>query len=191
MTILSSENFDYNGVTVRVREQDQWINLTDLWKAAGSTKNKDTREWLRLPSTLELVEELKQNRGKSPVYRTGSERDFQNQVSNQVYEVRRGRGGGTFATRELALEYASYLSVEMRAWLLRVGVERIEEDASPDPAYTRGRDRAVSGWQQQGLSTEEIYERIDWIEDELRENYEEIEDPKLPGDDMYLPYGVN
>ena len=191
MSILSSENFEYNGATVRVRAEDNWINLTDLWKAAGSPKNKDTREWLRQDLTIELVEKLKENRVSNPVYRTGSESAFPNGISNTIYEVRRGRGGGTYACRELALEYASYLSVEIRAWLLRVGIERIEEDASPDLAYTRGRDRAVTGWQQQGLSNEQIYHRIDWIEDELRDNYEEIEDRRLPGDDMYLPYGVN
>lgn len=191
MTILSSEDFEYNGSTVRVREQDQWINLTDLWKAAGSPKNKNPYEWLRLPDTVSLIEQLNLNTGLSRIYRTSSERKFQNATSNCIYETRKGRGGGTYACREFALEYASYLSVEIRTWLLRVGIERIEEDASPDLAYTRGRDRAVTGWQQQGLSTQDIYDHIDWIEDELRDNYEEIEDRRLPGDDTYLPFGIN
>lgn len=191
MSILSSESFEYNGSTVKVRAEDQWISLTDLWKAAGSPKEQRTSDWLNLPSTQQLVKTLILNTEKSGVYRTGSESDFPNGISNTIYEVRRGRGGGTYATRELALEYASYLSVEIRAWLLRVGIERIEEDASPDLAYIRGRDRAVSGWQQQGLSVEQIYDRIDLLEDELRDNYEEIEDRRLPGDDMYLPYGIN
>lgn len=191
MTILSSEDFEYNGVTVRVREQDQWINLTDLWKAAGGKASQATWKWLRQDQTIELIEQLKENLLSNQVLKVGSEREFQNLLSNGIYEVRSGKGGGTYATRELALEYASYLSVEIHAWLLRVGIERIEEDASPDLAYTRGRVRAVTGWQAQGLSTQDIYDRIDCLEDELRENYEEVEDRRLPGDDMYLSYGIN
>ena len=191
MTILSSENFDFNGVTVRVREQDQWISLTDLWKAVGSPKTKATWEWLRQDQTVELVNRLKDNLVSNQVIKIPSQQELSNVISNHIYEIRRGKGGGTYACRKLALEYASYLSVEIKDWLLDVGIERIEEDASPDLAYTRGRDRAVSGWEAQGLSTQDIYERIDYLEDELRDNYEEIEDRRLPGDDMYLPFGVN
>lgn len=191
MSILSSESFEYNGSTVRVREQDQWISLTDLWKAVGSPTTQRPNFWLHQDETKALIVEISKCNPELHLDRIGSQQGFSNADESGVWETRKGRGGGTYACRELALEYASYLSVEIRAWLLRVGIERIEEDASPDLAYARGRDRAVTGWQHQGLSTADIYERIDYLEGELRENYEEIEDRRLPGDDMYLPYGVN
>ena len=189
--ILSTESFEYNGATVRVRAKDNWISLTDLWKASGSVKSQQPKLWLRHDDTQSLIDELVKGSPGLPLTETGSESDVQAGGSNPVYEVRRGKGGGTFATRELALEYASYLSVEIRAWLLRVGIERIEETANPDLAYTRGRDRAVIGWQEEGLDTKQIFERMDSLDDEIRENYEEVEDRRLPGDDMYLPLGIN
>lgn len=69
------------------------VNLTDLWKAAGSPRNQKPAQWRRLPLTGNFVE-----------FRQGK------QVCNGQVETRRGQGGGTYATPDIALAYVQYLS---------------------------------------------------------------------------------
>jgi len=141
------ENLDYNGFIVHRIEQSGWVNLTDMWKASGAPKNKNPNDWLRLPQTLALTRVMEINTGLS-----------------HIYEARRGRGGGTYGFPDFAIAYAGYLSAEFHAWALNAVRERIEEEANPELAYNRGRERAVKGWKRKGKTNDWIQDRINGIE---------------------------
>jgi hypothetical protein len=72
--------------------------------------------------------------------------------------------GGTYAISDLAIAYAEYLSPEFHAWALTAIRERIEEEANPELAYSRGRERAVKGWKRQNKSDDWIQDRINGID---------------------------
>lgn len=123
------------------------VCLTDMWRAQGSPANKEPTQWIRLPQTQALVQVLSQNMGLS-----------------HIYKSRRGKSGGTYAIPDLAIAYAEHLSSEFHAWALNAVKERIEEEANPELAYNRGRERAVKGWKRQGRSDDWIQDRVNGIE---------------------------
>lgn len=124
------------------------ISLTDMWKAQGSPENRNPSQWLRLPDTERLMSVLvKENVGLSPIYKT-----------------RKGKGGGTFGIPKLAIAYAEYLSPEFHSWALGALIERIEEDADPELAINRGRERAIKTWRRQGKGNDWIDTRTKGVE---------------------------
>lgn len=86
----------------RVRTDGDLVNLNDLHEAAGSPKHQAPYEWSRLPTTIQLIAQLSENlhTGKSRMYK--------------VSKARADRGGGTWAHKLLAVEYAGYLSPELK-----------------------------------------------------------------------------
>src|SRR4051812_17533902 len=79
-----------------------FLSLTDMWKAAGSPNGKDPSRWGRFPTTQEVARVLKHNCKLSTVLFS-----------------KPGKGGGTWASPELTIAYAKYLSPEFHAWALR------------------------------------------------------------------------
>nr|WP_269432770.1 KilA-N domain-containing protein [Crocosphaera watsonii] len=75
------------------------VSLNQLWKAANSPKGKDPRNWLELDQSAQFIYALEVKL---------------NVVKDNILKTQRGRGGGTWACFEIALEYAAYLSPEMR-----------------------------------------------------------------------------
>ena len=84
----------YNGHDIPVDDRP-FVNLTEMWRAADSPGNKDPGQWRRLPESDGFIGHIAAalNVGKS-----------------QVIRADRGRGGGTWAHRQVALAYAQYLS---------------------------------------------------------------------------------
>lgn len=90
----------------RINEDaDGFICLNDLHRLSRAGANKMPPQWSRLPTTVELVEAVTQNMGKSHV-KTNS------RVKSATYS-KKGKGGGTYAHPILALSYAEYLSPEL------------------------------------------------------------------------------
>lgn len=85
-----------------VRTDGDLVSLNDLCALAGSPKNQSPYEWSRLPTTVQLIENLSENlhTTKSRIYK--------------VSKARADRGGGTWAHKLLAVEYAGYLSPELK-----------------------------------------------------------------------------
>ena len=71
---------------------------------------------------------------------------------------------GSYGSKHIALSYAAYLSVEFHVWMLKVVEERMEEEKSPELAYSRGRERAVRGWEKEGKDKKWIDARLKGIE---------------------------
>ncbi len=73
------------------------VSLTDMWKACGSERRNRSVEWLRNGTTLKLIETI-ENKFKGGNYHL------------KILKVIKGRYGGTYANKTLAIAYAEYLS---------------------------------------------------------------------------------
>lgn len=99
---MKIDRFSFNNVVLR--DEGEFLCLTDMWRAAGSDESKRPVEWLRSASAQEFIEFIAENL----------------KVGNSHVELLRvNRGGtepGTWAHWQLALAYAKYLSPAFHAW---------------------------------------------------------------------------
>ncbi|MEH1964543.1 MAG: KilA-N domain-containing protein [Nostoc sp.] len=160
----------YEGYLVHRRVSDGLVNLTDMWKAAGQPMNKNPRDWKRLDKTQELFENLVLTTGILPI-RIQAKRGKKfktrytiSEIPGIIETIKHGRYPATYATSELAIDYAQTISVQFHQWTLTALKDRIEEEANPELAYNRGKDRAIKGWENQGKSDDWIQDRINSIE---------------------------
>lgn len=97
-------------------DADGNLNLTDIWRLAGSPSTKPAPHWRQLPTTDEYIVAVAHNLRKSYV-------KGENDKKSVIYS-RSGRGGGTFAHILVAIAYGEYLNpdlaVEIRTTYLRV-----------------------------------------------------------------------
>lgn len=128
-----------------VRTDGELINLTDLWRSAGSPTHKITTFWLRQDSTKELIAK--------------TNKKFKLD-SNASLKIKRGRiGGGTWAHKVIALSYAGYLDKDIEVAVNQVFFERIEEEKNPDKIA----ERYTKTYQKLGKSDKWINERFKGI----------------------------
>ncbi|MEZ2319068.1 MAG: KilA-N domain-containing protein [Microcoleus sp.] len=173
---------NYKGLVIHCQLNGGLICLTDMWKAAGAFKSqeldkwlikKDTCEWLLelvLEAKLDLKPLVERTFAEQPVANSGSKkyRAWASQVRKLAKDVglistQGGKGAGTYAIEQIALEYAESLSPEFRAWARKAVKERIEEEVDPELGVRRSRERAVKNWEQQGKSPQYIGARLDSI----------------------------
>ncbi|MDF2790599.1 MAG: hypothetical protein K0S80_3700 [Neobacillus sp.] len=131
MNNISPLNF--NGTQIRTDENER-INMTDLWKASGKDKTYKPYEWSR-KSGSEFIEVVSKKL-KEP--------------TGRLLEITRGRYGGTLAHKQIALAYAKYLSPELHMYVNQVFFERLEEEANPELGINRSHERAIESWTNQG-----------------------------------------
>lgn len=89
-------NFKLRGQEVKVDENER-VNLTDLWKISGSQKKDEPDRWYRLDSSKDFISVVATNL-KTP--------------EMGVWISKRGNGGGTFSHWQIALAYAKWISPE-------------------------------------------------------------------------------
>lgn len=84
----------------RVHVDGDLVSLNDIYALAGSPAYQEPYEWSRLPATKQLIEQLAENL---------------NPGKSRIWKSRRGQhGGGTWAHKLLAVEYAGYLSPDLK-----------------------------------------------------------------------------
>ncbi len=149
MTNIS--DFVCNGISVELDKD--FVNLTKLWEMAGRPESQTPAKWRLLPSTDTLITQILSNKGLQDNVRL-----------SDVFKVTRGRNGKTLAHWKLALDYAGYLSPALKSQFYDWIKDRMEEEANPELAYERGRNRAVSGWTKQGKDSQWIKKRIEGME---------------------------
>ena len=113
MTEKDAGEMIVRGRNIRV-DDDGFVSLNDIYKAAGFSKNKRPFDWQRLPTTGPLIIATHERI-------TGKSRNSKFRTSD-VYRAAAGAKGGTWAHPILAAAYAGYLSpkleVEMKeVWL--------------------------------------------------------------------------
>jgi hypothetical protein len=82
-----------------IREDGEFLCLTDMWRAAAVAESKRPAEWLRHDATQEFASYLETVGAAHSLVRTAE-----------------GRSGATWAHWQLAMAYAKYLSPEFHAW---------------------------------------------------------------------------
>gem|GEM_PF-3073714 len=92
--------------TSQVRRKDGLICLNDMWRVAGSAKNKIPSRWIHQKQTQVLILLL------------------QSEISGDIYRVKRGKNGGTFAVDELAYKYWEYLRIQRPVKLTEKQVQK-------------------------------------------------------------------
>ncbi|KPQ15231.1 MAG: KilA-N domain [Algoriphagus marincola HL-49] len=131
-------------VTILYSKQDDYISLTDLARYKDSS-HTDTiiQNWLRNRNTIELlgIWEHLYNPDFKPIEFEG----FKKQAGLNSFVLtpkrwieatnaigitsKQGRYGGTFAHKDIALEFASWISIEFKLYLLKE-FQRLKEDES-------------------------------------------------------------
>lgn len=92
-----------------IRDRNDMLSLTDMWKAAGEPENKNPAQWARSAAALEFVDHVALIVG----------------ISHNNLIVARKRAG-TWAHWQIGLAYAKYLSPEFHMWCNEVVRERME-----------------------------------------------------------------
>ncbi|SCM83727.1 conserved hypothetical protein [uncultured Sporomusa sp.] len=85
------------------------MNLTSLWKAAGSQEVQKPKYWLTQDGTNEFISTIEKSEKVTQDY---------------LLTTQRGRTGGTWAHRQIALAYAKYLSPELHMYVNQCFFER-------------------------------------------------------------------
>lgn len=137
--------FTYNDHVVEFDDR-RLVDVTQMWRAAGSPPNKEFKDWRRYVGAS-FVQDLANSLrvGKSHLIRSVSKRG--------------DKGGGTWAHWQIALAYAKYLSNDFHRFVNEAFREWVEERADPGLKARR----AVEGYERQGRDRVWIKERLDGI----------------------------
>lgn len=129
-------------VSVYQTEEQEYISLTDIAAFKNSTEPKDVvKNWLRNRGAIEFLglwERINNPNFKgvefdSLLFQAGSN-SFTLSPSKWIEETnaigivsKLGRGGGTFAQKDIAFEFASWVSAEFKLYLIKE-YQRLKED---------------------------------------------------------------
>jgi hypothetical protein len=143
------------------------FSATQLWKMMGSAKALRPVDYLRLEATQRFLESeypeaslSVENQGL-PVKRWGST-PF---IPDSICKVFRGRNGGTYMEKKLLLDYAQWLSPEIKSMVLDTFIEYGQIMAEQDPnkkakaLIEKGFDAAVD-LKTEGATPEETEEEV-------------------------------
>lgn len=99
----------FHGTSIHTRHE--MLNLTDMWRAAGSDLARKPAEWARSADAERFVQVLATSL---------------NVGNSHLLSTAKGRNGATWAHWQVALAYAKYLSPEFHMWCNTVVRERME-----------------------------------------------------------------
>ena len=131
-----------NEMVTKIHHEGDMISLTDLWREAGSHKDKTPNDWANIASNQQLIDTVA---------------NMLNTAHNGIIKSKRGKGGGTWAHKQIALAYAKYLDPKLHILVNEVFFQRVEEEKNPDLIV----DRAISTYKHKGKSDEWIKQRLD------------------------------
>jgi hypothetical protein len=130
-----------NEIVSKIRHEGDMVNLTDLWREAGADKDKTPNDWANISSSVQLIETV------ANIYNT---------ATNGIIKSKRGKGGGTWGHKQIALAYAKYLDPKLHVLVNEVFFQRIEEEKNPELII----DRATKTYKKRGMSDEWISMRF-------------------------------
>ena len=133
----SLAKLEYKGISIRTADDD-FLNLTDMWKACGSDPSKKPADWQRKEGAA-FIEFVADSQGV-PVEHT---------LRKEPGNPQKGIGGSTWAHWQIGLAYAKYLSHEFHAFCNKVVRDHIE-----------GAKRAPSPWDRVPNLSEESRKQI-------------------------------
>ena len=143
MSALAPALLDFEGSSIR-RTPDGRMSVYDVFSALEDTNPRAT--WKRIQHAFPEV--------------------VANCYNWQFPGERQRKTPITTAKGLLAIlpHHPSKKVTPFRQWLTQIAHERLEEEASPELAYSRGRERAIHGWKQQGRNDAWIGQRVQGID---------------------------
>lgn len=141
--------------TIKVDGTD-YISITDIAKQKNAVEPKDVvKNWMRLKNTLEylgLWEQLNNASFKGvefdPLLKDAGSNAFTMSPSRWVgltgaigILTKNGAGGGTFAQRDIAFKFASWVSVEFELYLIKE-FQRLKEEEQKQLGWSAKRELA-------------------------------------------------
>jgi hypothetical protein len=141
--------------TINVNGED-YISITDIAKQKNTAEPKDVvKNWMRLKNTLEylgLWEHLNNANFKGvefdPLLRDAGSNAFTMSPSRWVEVTdaigiitKNGAGGGTYAQRDIAFKFASWVSVEFELYLIKE-FQRLKEEEQKQLGWSAKRELA-------------------------------------------------
>ena len=131
-----AEKIDVQGreITIISREQRDYISLTDIAKHRNSETPADiVKNWLRSRSTIEFLGIWEQL--NNPSFKLVEFDQFRNEAGANYFVLspqkwiqttnaiglisKSGRYGGTYAHKDIAFEFAAWISVEFKLYLIK------------------------------------------------------------------------
>lgn len=122
-------------------DEKGYLDLTGLLKTAGGAYTQRPAIWLKQDQPVK--------------YLAATAADL-NVTPNDLLTTKVGRGGGTYAHKMVALEYARYINAKLAVAVNKVFFERVEEEKNPDLIL----DRAVKTYERRGFTPERIAARL-------------------------------
>lgn len=165
ISVLSSD------VTVKKIEDDDFISLTDIARFKDAEHTDDLiRNWLRGRNTIEFVGiwETLNNPNFNPVEFDGiriqaglnsfalTPKQWIERTSAIGIVSKTGRYGGTFAHKDIAFEFASWISVEFKLYLIKE-FQRLKEDEQKQLGWDIKRNLAAINYR---IHTDAIKENL-------------------------------
>ena len=135
MTHYSENNLYYQGLLIHRQADTGLACLTDLWKAQGSPAKNRPLAWMCLEATQELLKRLVEQTGADPIWSERKQKAHPSEpiiteIPGLLETIREGGELLTYASTELAVVYARFLSVECYEWVLANLVEGSEDEAN-------------------------------------------------------------
>lgn len=108
----------YSGTPIR--QMQEMLSLTDMWRAAGSDDARRPAEWMRSADATRFVSFVADTLNVGVSH------------TDLVQTTLGGRHAGTFAHWQIGLAYAKYLSPEFHVWCNTVVRDRMEGRGTPE-----------------------------------------------------------
>ncbi len=139
---MELQKFTKKDILTKVRKDDKGrLSLNDLYDLTEKKKNTDPRTWLRHDNVQDIISAVS---------------GILNVSLNHIIKSKRGKGGGTYAHRNIFLAYAKYLDAELHVICNEIVFERIEEENNPDIIV----DRAIKTYERRGKDAQWIAKRL-------------------------------
>jgi len=129
-------------VSVIIKKDSDYISLTDIARTKNADEPKDVvKNWFRNRGTVEFLglwERINNTNFKGvefdPLYRESGSNSFTLSPTKWIKTTnaigiisKTGRGGGTYAHKDIAFEFASWISAEFKLYLINE-FQRLKED---------------------------------------------------------------
>lgn len=138
------KKYDANVLNTIGKDGD-FYSLNDLWQIAGSPKSKDPRFWQRTPSAQNFISSCER---------------ILNVSKTHIIKTKKGKHGGSYGVKQIALEYAQYLDSDLGVLVNEVFFQRIEEEKNPDLIG----QRYINAYKKKGKDNKWISERLKSID---------------------------
>ncbi|CAN2325306.1 KilA-N domain-containing protein [Fusobacterium sp. oral taxon C10] len=160
MSNMKKEIIEAKGVSIQVYTEDfknDYISLTDIAKYKSDEPNDVIRNWLRSKDTIEFLGlwEIINNPNFKPVEFDG----FKKEAGSNAFTLspqrwiektnaigiisKSGRYGGTFAHKDIAFKFASWLSAEFELYIIK-DYQRLKDDENSKLSLNWNLNREIS-----------------------------------------------